>query len=72
VALRELVDERKWIINEFSTPMFTGGPFVIWGLTGYLLHKFINDVVNRCSIVTNENSDFDESDISKDDDSRVP
>mmetsp|Transcript_27862 Transcript_27862/g.26704 ORF Transcript_27862/g.26704 Transcript_27862/m.26704 type:complete len:342 (+) Transcript_27862:175-1200(+) len=49
VPLSDLLDKNKWTIRDFSTPVFTGGPFVIWGLTAYLLHRFLQDVVNKCS-----------------------
>ena len=31
-----------------------GGPFVIWGLTAYLLERFLHDVVLKCSGQENE------------------
>ena len=41
----DIVNEKNWIVRDFSAPVFTGGPFVVWGLTAYLLDKFIKDVV---------------------------
>lgn len=32
----------------------SGGPFVIWGLTAYLLERFLQDVVLKCSGQENE------------------
>lgn len=49
VSLEELLDEQKWLTRNFSTPVFTGGPHTIWGLTAYLLDKFLKDVVLKCS-----------------------
>lgn len=48
VPLEDLLDFKKWTIKHFSTPVFTGGPFPIWGLTAYLLHRFVTDVVQKC------------------------
>lgn len=47
IPLKDLLDDRKWTHKDFCTPAYHGGPFVIWGLTAYLLHRFINDVVQR-------------------------
>mmetsp|Transcript_15317 Transcript_15317/g.25574 ORF Transcript_15317/g.25574 Transcript_15317/m.25574 type:complete len:403 (+) Transcript_15317:120-1328(+) len=49
VPLEELLDDQKWLARNFSTPVFTGGPHNIWGLTAYLLEKFLRDVVLKCS-----------------------
>lgn len=54
VSLSDLIDERKWIIREHSAPVFTGAPYVIWGLTAYLLHKFLKDVVAKCNSTVSE------------------
>eukprot|EP01041_Mallomonas_annulata_P003821 gene3821-7611_t len=48
IPFKVLTDEKHWIIRDFSAPVFNGGPFVIWGLTAYLLDHFIKDVVNKC------------------------
>jgi nudix motif 8 len=45
VPLETLLDEDKWLSRNFSTPVFTGGPHIIWGLTAYLLERFLKDVV---------------------------
>ena len=50
IPLRDLLDDDKWTYKEFSTPAFHGGPFVIWGLTAYLLHRFLKDVVKKCTL----------------------
>ena len=52
VSMKDIVDEKNWVVKENATPIFTGGPYVIWGLTAYLLHKFVKDVVNKCTIVS--------------------
>lgn len=50
VSIDDLVDEQKWLARNFSTPMFTGGPHNIWGLTGYLLERFVRDVLLKCTV----------------------
>ena len=45
IPMIDIVNEKNWIVRDFSAPVFTGGPFVVWGLTAYLLDKFIKDVV---------------------------
>jgi hypothetical protein len=41
----QLLDKELWIVEKFKAPVFTGGPYVIWGLTGYILHRFVQDVL---------------------------
>lgn len=52
VPISELLDDKKWSQRPFSTPVFSGGDSnnVIWGLTAYLLNKFLKDVLLKCSI----------------------
>jgi len=45
IPIKDLIAEKNWVVRDFSAPVFTGGPFVIWGLTAYLLDHFIKDVV---------------------------
>jgi len=49
VPISILLDDTKWTLRPFSTPVFsTGGDNnndVIWGLTAYLLNKFLKDVL---------------------------
>ena len=48
VPLSELLDDAKWTLRPFSTPVFSGGGDsndVIWGLTAYLLNRFLKDVL---------------------------
>lgn len=54
VAIEDLLDEQKWMNRNFSTPMFTGGPHNIWGLTGYLLERFVRDVMLKCTITEDQ------------------
>ncbi|TYZ67759.1 hypothetical protein PybrP1_013003 [[Pythium] brassicae (nom. inval.)] len=37
VSLADLSNPRHWIRRSNATPVFTGGPHVIWGLTAYVL-----------------------------------
>lgn len=58
VPLADLLDKANWEHREFSAPVFTGGPFVIWGLTAYLLERFLLDVVTQCNLsFSTDNSD---------------
>lgn len=50
VPIAELLDKDNWTMREFSAPIFRGGPYPIWGLTGYLLHRFLEDVVLKFNI----------------------
>jgi len=50
VPMERFLNKNNWEVKEFSTPVFTGGPFVIWGLTAYLLERFIKDVVMKCEL----------------------
>lgn len=52
IPLYDLLDEQKWLTRNFSTPVYTGGPHTIWGLTAYLLEKFLKDVVLKCTSST--------------------
>jgi nudix motif 8 len=48
IPLKDLLDDKKWTHKDHSTPAFHGGPFEIWGLTAYLLHRFVKDIVKKC------------------------
>jgi nudix motif 8 len=45
VSLRDLMDPDNWIRRENATPVFTGGPHVVWGLTAYLLDICLSEVL---------------------------
>ncbi|CEG38065.1 nudix hydrolase 3 [Plasmopara halstedii] len=45
VSLRDLMDQDNWIHHSNATPVFTGGPHVIWGLTAYLLDICLSEVL---------------------------
>jgi nudix motif 8 len=51
VPIKDLLNRDLWVIRDFSAPVFTGGPFVIWGLTAYLLDRFLQDVLLKVGIV---------------------
>jgi 8-oxo-dGTP pyrophosphatase MutT (NUDIX family) len=39
VPLVDLLNKSFWIHKEELAPIFVGGPYVIWGLTGYILER---------------------------------
>ena len=45
----------RWIYRKDSAPIFIGGPHVIWGLTGYIIDRFVKDVLARYSITLPSN-----------------
>eukprot|EP00980_Cylindrotheca_fusiformis_P024454 scaffold11926_cov126-Cylindrotheca_fusiformis.AAC.7 len=45
VPLHSLMDKSQWLYKEDHAPIFVGGPYVIWGLTGYMLERFWKDVL---------------------------
>ena len=46
VGVETLRDERHWVEREYSAPVFTGGPHVVWGLTSYLLAQFVQGLLD--------------------------
>ena len=56
VPIEALLHKNNWTKRELSAPVFNGGPHPIWGLTGYLLHRFLEDVVLKFSIKGHENT----------------
>ena len=49
VPVADLVKGENWKRRDLSTPTFYGAKHTIWGLTAYLLERFIVDVVGKCS-----------------------
>ena len=45
-----ILDIHSWVHRPDFAPVFTGGPHVIWGLTGYILNRFAKDVMARYSV----------------------
>lgn len=50
VSMADLLEEKNWVRDSLSTPVFNGGPFVIWGLTAYLLDRLICEVILKADI----------------------
>jgi nudix motif 8 len=51
IPLEEFMDRSLWIHREGLAPIFTGGPHPIWGLTGYILERFVKDILARYDII---------------------
>jgi nudix motif 8 len=51
VPFKDLLNERHWATRDDMSPVFTGGPYVIWGLTSYLLRRFCRDVVAQTHLI---------------------
>ncbi len=47
VPLDLFLDSDRWVHRQDFAPMFTGGPYAIWGLTGYIVNRFVKDVLAR-------------------------
>lgn len=47
VPLTVIADRSNWIEHEFSAPVFTGGPYVVWGLTAYILNRLMEVIQMR-------------------------
>ena len=45
VPLSNLLDRSLWIHRDGLAPIFTGGPDVVWGLSGYILQRFAKDIL---------------------------
>jgi 8-oxo-dGTP pyrophosphatase MutT (NUDIX family) len=45
IPLAGLLDRSQWVYKEDHAPIFIGGPYIIWGLTGFLLDRFTKDVL---------------------------
>jgi len=61
IPLVALLKREFWIHREGFAPIFVGGPHVIWGLTGYIVERFVKDIllrytVSHPSIVTAEDN----------------
>lgn len=41
----------RWIVPRYDkAPIFIGGPHEIWGLTGYILYRFVKHVLRPLDI----------------------
>lgn len=45
IPLRDLLKREYWIHRDGLAPIFVGGPYVIWGLTGYIIERFAKDIL---------------------------
>jgi nudix motif 8 len=50
IPLVALLRRSDWIHREGFAPIFVGGPHVIWGLTGYIIERFVKDILLRYTI----------------------
>ncbi len=49
VPVSVLMDGTNWKRRDLATPTFYGAKHTIWGLTAYLLERFVVDVLGKCS-----------------------
>jgi len=47
IPLALFLDRNRWVHRQDFAPVFTGGPHIIWGLTGYIIDRFVKDVLAR-------------------------
>jgi hypothetical protein len=45
----------RWVHKKHYAPFFTGAPHIIWGLTGYVVNRFVMDVISRYTVVFDDN-----------------
>lgn len=45
IPLSSLMQKSMWIHKEGLAPIFLGAPYPIWGLTGYILERFLRDIL---------------------------
>ena len=45
IPLSNLLKNDLWVQKQDLAPIFVGGPEIIWGLTGYILDRFVKDIV---------------------------
>ncbi|VEU33896.1 unnamed protein product [Pseudo-nitzschia multistriata] len=45
IPLVNLMDKTQWVYKDDHAPIFVGGPYAIWGLTGYILERFWKDIL---------------------------
>lgn len=50
IPLINFLRRDDWISREGFAPIFVGGPHVIWGLTGYIIKRFVKDILLRYTI----------------------
>jgi len=45
IPLSDLLDNSLWVHKDGLAPIFVGGPYMTWGLTGYILERFGLDIL---------------------------
>ena len=45
IPLSNLLKNDLWLQKQDLAPIFVGGPEIIWGLTGYILERFVKDII---------------------------
>ncbi|CAJ1953725.1 unnamed protein product [Cylindrotheca closterium] len=45
VPLASVMDKSQWLYKDDHAPIFVGGPYLIFGLTGYIMDRFFKDIL---------------------------
>lgn len=56
VPLESFLDRDRWVNKKHYAPFFTGGPHIIWGLTGYIVNRFVRDIIERYDVVFDDSN----------------
>lgn len=59
VPLELFLKRDRWIYKQNYAPFFTGGPHIIWGLTAYIVNRFVKDIIERYDVVFDDDRDTD-------------
>jgi len=51
VPLELFLDRDRWVHKQHYAPFFTGGPHIIWGLTGYIIHRLVIDLMEQYKVL---------------------
>ena len=51
VPLELFLDREHWVHKQNLAPIFTGGPHLIWGLTGYIVHRLVIDLMQQYKVL---------------------
>lgn len=52
VPVSDLLNRDMWQDNAVGPPSFHGAPFLIWGLTAYIMDRFTKEILGQCDIPT--------------------
>lgn len=52
VPISDFLNPNLWQSKTVGPPAFNGAPFVIWGLTAYIMDRFMNEILGQCDINT--------------------